>query len=256
MKTILLASHCPFVLSGLNAVVTTGKNLKSMCRRLPDGDLDMTIRTESVDVFVLDASPENLGEYKHLFERRKGLKPRVIIVTLHTNSSWILSLTKVGVLGILDRRTASLKELEDAIRSVLLGNSYFSVSIEGKIRDADVNQTVHTDFSEKQRMIVYLISQGWKTKDIACALNKSSRTIDNVRAYLLRVAKCKNSAELVTFFNENNLLMGLSAIHPKHLNQSTSIVHKEHDKASHPRVKNSDLVEANQQEVYNLNINL
>ena len=257
MKTILLASHCPFVLAGLHTVVATSKNLNPLCRRLPDGDLDMTIRTESVDVLVLDASPDNIDEYKHLLEGRKALKPKVIIVTLHTYHSWILSLTKVGVFGILDRRTSSPKELEDAIRSVLLGSSYFSVSIEGKIQDANVARTVHTDFSRKQRMIVYLISQGLKTREIAYHLNKSSRTIDNGRAYLLRVTRCKNSPELVTFFNENNLLTGLSVIHPQDLNRSsTSIVHQEHDRAFQPSVKNSHLVDANQHGASNLKINL
>lgn len=257
MKTILLASHCPFVLTGLHTAVTTANNLNPLCRRLPDGDLDLTIRTESVDVLVLDAAPDNIIEYRHLLEGKKGLKPKVIIVTSNTSNPWILSLAKIGVFGILDRSTSSLKELEDAIRSVLLGNRYFSVSIEDTIRDTNADQLLRTDFSEKQRMIVYLISQGLKTREIAYHLNKSSRTIDNGRAYLLRVTRCKNSAELVTFFNENNLLMGLSPIHPQDLNRSsTSIVNQEHDRASRPHAKNFDLVEDNQHGVCNLKINL
>lgn len=240
MKTILLASHCPFVLSGISTVVTTVKNLVSVCSRLPDEHLQLTMKAESVDVLVLDVSPHDINDYQHLIEGRREAKPRVIIVTSHINDSWITSLTKPGVYGIIDRRTSSFKEMEDAIRSVLLGNTYFSDSIERKIKDADRKQIVQRNFSEKQKKIVYLISQGLKTKEIANIFNKSSRTIDNSRAYLLRVTRCKNSAELVNFFNQNNLLIESSELPlpvMSHLSSGTC-----HDKPFEPCVKKAVLV--------------
>lgn len=126
---------------------------------------------------------------------------RVIVLTVHEAGEYAIRALREGAAGFLPKSAAST-ELEQAIHTVLKGESYISPETSrktlleyGKGTKRDQLETL----SPRQREVLRLIAEGRTTKQIAQVLEISVKTVETHRAQLMERLDIHDVAGLVRY---------------------------------------------------------
>ena len=167
--------------------------------------------SSEIDVVLMDISmPEMDG-----FTATKiitGLFPniKVIALSIHNDESHISQMIESGVSGYL-LKTVGVSELEDAIRKVVTGETYFTSEVANTMMSQFVKKKSTKLPIKGQRLsareleVLKLISDGFTNPEIAEKLYLSTRTIDSHRRNLLQKLDKKNTAGLVRYAIEHGI---------------------------------------------------
>lgn len=138
--------------------------------------------------------------------RRKFDTSKLIITITNQESPFVLKAYELGVRGILNLNSP-VKEFKDAVRTVMIGDQYFTAQTERFIQESlTTDKKISVEFSWTENQLVYLRSRGKKTYEAAAILQKSASTIETYRCRLLKKANVKNTSELIDFFHQHQLL--------------------------------------------------
>jgi DNA-binding NarL/FixJ family response regulator len=157
------------------------------------------------DVVVLDISmPDESGlDVAARISRSTG-KPRVLILSMHNNSEYVLESVRAGANGYLLKDTAAT-ELRNAIRAVWRGESYFSPPVASSLSAAvRGDHQTHTaagldQLTGREREVLLGIARGRTNKEIAGELGISHRTVESHRESLMRKLQIRTVAELTRY---------------------------------------------------------
>jgi DNA-binding NarL/FixJ family response regulator len=144
------------------------------------------------DVAVLDISMPGVSGLQTATElRRRWPDTRVLVLSMHDNSEYVLESLRAGVHGYLLKDSAAA-ELRAAIRAVCRGESFFSPPIARHLGAAvrgelDVGSpSVLTQLSGRERQVLVGVAGGMTNKEIAQELGISHRTVESHRESLMR----------------------------------------------------------------------
>jgi two-component system NarL family response regulator len=111
---------------------------------------------------------------------------RVLILSIHTEPSWMRAAVEAGAWGYLPK-TSAPEEIETAVREVLEGRSYFSPAVTRAVFASPRERSVAAGASSREASgealtpreldIVRLVGKGLGNKEIAHALGVSVTTI-------------------------------------------------------------------------------
>ncbi|MEO1712327.1 MAG: response regulator transcription factor, partial [Bacteroidota bacterium] len=133
---------------------------------------------------------------------------KVIGLTMHDGAKTISKMTKVGVDGYLLKNT-KLEEITQAIEAVHEGQKYFKGIVLNKIIEfSNADQSVDPAelLTRRELEILKLLAQGKQTTEIADALYISIHTVNSHRKNMIKKLKLRNTAELISFSYQNELL--------------------------------------------------
>jgi DNA-binding NarL/FixJ family response regulator len=156
------------------------------------------------DVVVLDISmPEESGLEVAALLRSRSAGPRVLILSMHNNTEYVLESVRAGAHGYLLKDTAAT-ELRNAIRAVCRGESYFSPPVASKLSAAvrgepDTHPSGLNQLTDREREVLLGIVRGRTNKEIAAQLGISHRTVETHRESLMRKLQIRTVAELTRF---------------------------------------------------------
>lgn len=156
------------------------------------------------DIVVLDISmPGESG--LQLAARLRGVAPqaRVLILSMHDNTEYVLESVRAGVNGYLLKDTAAT-ELRNAVRAVCRGESYFSPPIAGRLRDALRGEQATPagsleQLTGREREVLLGVARGKTNKEIAADLGISHRTVETHRESMMKKLQIRTVAELTRF---------------------------------------------------------
>jgi DNA-binding NarL/FixJ family response regulator len=167
------------------------------------------------DVMLLDISmPEMNGIETTRTIVRNHSNARVLILTMHLNEEYLNQVLSAGASGYILKNT-EIGEMLNAIRTVAQGRQIFSAPIstlmtEKYVRSAQYNQDNKENdapnLTKRETEILQKIADGKTSQEIAEILFISPRTVDTHRANLIQKLGVKNSAGLVRYAIENQLV--------------------------------------------------
>lgn len=167
------------------------------------------------DVVLLDISMPDMNGIEATREIiRKHPGAHVLILTMHLNEEYLNQVINAGALGYL-LKNADIEEMLSGIRMVAKGKQVFSGEIarlmtEKYIRAAqdgfDPAAVKAPRLTRREKEILQKIAEGKTSQEIADILFISPRTVDTHRANLIQKLGVKNSAGLVRYAIERNLL--------------------------------------------------
>jgi two-component system response regulator NreC len=136
---------------------------------------------------------------------RKVPECRVLILSMHSDETYILRALQAGAKGYLLKDSAG-KDLIRGIAAVSAGKTFFSqvvaqAMLEDYVRrlaDSTVVDAYDT-LSDREREIFQLIAEGHSNKDVALILSISPATVETHRARILQKLDVHNTAELVLY---------------------------------------------------------
>lgn len=202
---VLLADDHPIVLEGVKALVTADPGME-VVGEARDGVTAMRLATELMpDIAILDISMPGLNGVK-VAEMLRTACPdcKVLILTVHEDSSYMRQLLEIGIAGYVLKRSAS-DELIRAIVAIAAGGLYLDPAIAGKAiivgtpRSADPVTANPADLSSREIEVLRLTASGHSNKSMAAELLISVKTVETYKARAMDKLGFKTRVELVRY---------------------------------------------------------
>jgi len=187
IRVILVDDHA-VVRAGLKAVLGSAKDIEIVGEGSNGKDAIALAERLDPDVIVMDLS---MGEMDGATATRelvsKGVRARILILTMHAEDSYLVALLEAGASGYLVKSAAD-RELIDAVRAVAGGDVYMQPTaaralanqIKRKAEHAD-DRTKFEKLTERERAVLQLVAAGFSAPEIGEKLFISPKTVDTYK---------------------------------------------------------------------------
>jgi DNA-binding NarL/FixJ family response regulator len=164
------------------------------------------------DVAVLDISmPGQSGLQVAAELRTRSPETRVLILSMHDNTEYVMESLRAGAHGYLLKDSAAM-ELRGAIRAVQRGESFFSPAIAGRLSavvrgdPAESAARSLAQLTARERQVLVGVAQGHTNREIALQLGISHRTVESHRENLMKKLGVRTVAGLTRLALEAGLV--------------------------------------------------
>ncbi len=212
-KIILVDDHLLFR-EGIKLLIET-EGMGVVVAEAPDGKVFLDL-LESLDpdLVLMDIEMPVMGGIEAT-AKAIALKPalKILLVTMVDMSNDYAKLINTGAMGCV-LKSAGKQELENAIKTVINGESYFSNELLRKIildfgkQKSEETQTPSggINCSEREFEVLKYLCQGYSVTEIADKISRSIKTVEAHRAKLLEKTETRNTVNLVLFAIKNKLV--------------------------------------------------
>jgi DNA-binding NarL/FixJ family response regulator len=167
------------------------------------------VRRDRFDCALVDiALPGKSG--LELLERLKKERPSlpVLMLSMYPEDQYAVRTLRAGASGYLNKESAP-EELQGAIRAIRRGEKYLSPRMAAQLA-ASVGgagaRPLHDDLSDREFMVLRMMSAGSSASDIARQLALSIKTVSTYRSRVLRKLDLRNNAQLIAYAVKNGLV--------------------------------------------------
>lgn len=162
--------------------------------------------TQTADVILMDISLPDMNGVD-LCKLIKKNYPGIMVLALSTfnQGTYIRKMMESGASGYL-LKNAAKQEIIEAIKTVVKGKTYLSFDAGQALRSDTAIQNTIPPLTKREKEVLAHIAEGLTTAEIAGKLFISIDTVESHRKNLHAKLNVKNTAMLVRFAVENNLL--------------------------------------------------
>jgi len=163
---------------------------------------------DKVDLVLMDINmpgKNGIEATQHISDYIKGVK--VLALTMHAEETYITRMLKAGALGYVLKESGT-EELMDAIKTVASGQKYYSNEVSVTMINALMNDEKPKVqvLSAREIEVLGNIAMGSTNKEVGTLLCISGRTVETHRRNILDKLDLKNTAELIRYAIENQLV--------------------------------------------------
>ena len=202
---ILLADDHEVVRDGLRLLIDGQRDMRVVGEASNGKEALQQARELTPDVVVMDLSMPELNGLQAT-ERLKAERPeiKVVALTVHEDTSYLLQLCKAGAAGYVLKRSAG-DDLIRAIRAVAAGGLHFdptvaSKALTGRLRESPGKAGLQpADLSEREKEVLILLAWGYSNKEIAGDLGLSVKTVETYRVRISEKLDLRSRAEIVQY---------------------------------------------------------
>jgi len=203
IKVFITDDHY-MVVEGIRTLLQGEKNIEFIGHASNAASCLSFLKTQQPDVILMDISmPEKTGV--ELCKEVRQLYPHVFVIGLSTFNqfTFIDAMMANGASGYL-LKNAGKEEIITAIVEVAKGKTYMSDEA-----SATLKNEAHEDspvLTRRENEILRMIANGLTNPEIAEQLFLSLSTVDTHRKSLMRKLNIKNTALLIRYAMENNIV--------------------------------------------------
>src|SRR5213593_462243 len=164
------------------------------------------------DIAILDIG---MPELNGLDAARKILKAspqtEVLILTMHQSEEVVAEVLKAGARGYVLKSDAD-QNLVAAIEALLQHKPFLSSNVTDMILSDYLNGRVdsagesRSRITTREREIIQLLAEGKSNKEVASALDISTRTVETHRAHIMRKLALESLGDLVRYAIRNKII--------------------------------------------------
>ena len=200
---VLIADDHALVRAGIRALVEKIEGVVVVGEAGKGSEALELVEEHRPDLMLVDLTMPDGGGFEVLAHVDKQFPEiRVIVLTVHEAGEYAIRAFREGAAGFLLKSAAST-ELEQAIQTVISGETYISPEMSKKIVLEVGRRTTKRDLldtlSPRQREVLRLIAEGRTTKQIAQELGISVKTVETHRAQLMERLGIRDVAGLVRY---------------------------------------------------------
>jgi DNA-binding NarL/FixJ family response regulator len=129
------------------------------------------------------------------------------MLSTHSEEQYAIRVLKAGASGFLNKESAT-EELLVAVRKVLNGHRYVSVSVADRLAESIgeySEPSPHTLLSDRETQVFELIAGGKTVSEIALIISVSVSTVSTYRTRILEKLSLKNNAEVTRYAFDHHL---------------------------------------------------
>lgn len=209
-KIIIVDDHLIFR-QGLTSIITS-ENIATVIGEASNGiEFIELISNHKPDIVLMDIDMPHMNGLEAT-EKAMQLIPelKIIVFSMFSDEEYYHKMIERGVKGFI-LKTSGINELENAIREVMKGESYFSNELLRKII-SNFEQKNNSKFTKKEMLsereieVLQQICLGLSTDEIGEKLFISPKTVKTHKSNLLAKTITKNTPALILFAIKNKLV--------------------------------------------------
>ena len=207
---ILLADDHRMVREGLKQLLETDSEI-NVVAEAGDGYecLNLTNKTKP-DIVLLDINMPVMNGIEALQEiRKKKLKTKVIILTVHNEIEYLLRAVDIGIDGYV-LKDSDAHELIRAVTSVYEGDKFIQPSLipllNSKLIARDLDAERLEQLSKREIEVLKLVAVGMFNKEIGVELGISERTVKNHLSSIFKKIDSSDRTQAAVFAIRNGLV--------------------------------------------------
>lgn len=203
---VILADDHLVVRAGLKALLGATKDIEVVGEATNGREAIALIQRLAPDVAVMDLDMPLMDGITATKELAKlDLSTRVLILTMHTEEEYLVTLLEAGAAGYLVKNAAD-RELADAVRAVAAGDSYVQASAARTLARAVSRRAEHADereqyqqLSERERGVLALVAGGFSASEIGEKLFISPKTVETYKQRITEKLQLSHRSDYVQF---------------------------------------------------------
>jgi two-component system response regulator NreC len=203
---VLLADDHGIVRRGLRSLLESEPGL-SIVAEAADGLEALRLCEEHApDTLIVDiAMPKMNGIEVASRVQKLPQPPRVIILSMHADESYILRALAAGARAYL-LKDATDEDLLPAVRSVAAGKPFFSGAVTAvlvedymrRLQARGLTDSYHL-LTDREKEVLQLLAEGRSNKEVASLLDLGLSTVETHRANMMVKLNLHNTAEIVLY---------------------------------------------------------
>lgn len=205
----MIADDHQIVRSGLKQMIQAQSDMKLAGECRTGREVLQQMRTEPVDVLLLDLSlPDMSGLDVLRHVRAHHEKTAVLVVSGYPESQFGLNVLRAGANGFVSKAVDE-SELVRAVRTVARGHRYVGSELADQLVagvQGDPNGPRHSVLSEREFQIFCKLAEGVSVSEIAAKLYLSVKTVSTYRSRILEKMAMKTNADITYYAIKNGLL--------------------------------------------------
>ena len=195
--TIILVDDHKMVREGLKSLIEKQTDMKVVAEASSGTIAIEQAKEHKPDVIVMDISmPDMSGIEATKAILKQNPKTKVLVLSMHADRRFVTEALNIGALGYVLKDSAA-EELLFAIRKVYDGEIFLSAKItEVVVKDYLSTRSI---LSTREREVLKHIAEGMATKEIACELGLSAKTVEAHRHQIMEKLDIHSIAELTKY---------------------------------------------------------
>lgn len=158
------------------------------------------------DLVIVDIAMPNLNGIQASAQMvKKNPKLGVVILSMHSDESYITRALSAGARGYLLKETAEV-DLERAVEVVAAGKPFFSPAIAKTLLEDYMRQLqqrgLHDTYdllTDREKEVLQLLAEGKSNKEVATTLELSPNTVETHRTRIMQKLDLHSSADIVLY---------------------------------------------------------
>lgn len=205
---VITADDHPVIRAGIRDILATTTDLSVVAEAGDGEELLELLRSEPVDVLLLDINMPG-PSFSQLLTEVRRLQPElpILVLSIHPEEQYAIQVLRQGVSGYL-AKNKSPDKLVEAVRVLAQGRRYVSQSVaelllqsiddpSGESRQTEAPRL--STLTEREVEVLALLGQGHSTKQVARQLHVSPKTIATHRMAIRRKLGIDSSAALIRY---------------------------------------------------------
>jgi two-component system invasion response regulator UvrY len=197
--TVMLIDDHPVVLNGYGRLLDNTPGIKVVAKA-GDGETACELYQKHLpDVAILDLNMPGIGGLETLRRiRAKNPEARVLVFTMHDNSTLILRVLEAGAMGYITKQSG-VGQMVDAVRQVAKGKLFVDpehIPSLMRWRPSPPDDPIHS-LSVREFQIFQLLAEGHSVVEIAAILSISPKTAGVHHTSIMRKLNVNNTVQLV-----------------------------------------------------------
>lgn len=209
--TIIIVDDHLIFRQGLKSIISQ-ENFANVIGEASNGlEFLELLSSRKPDVVLMDIDMPHMNGLEAT-EKAMKLMPdlKIIAFTMFGDEEYYYKMIDRGIKGFI-LKTSGIGELENAIRDVMLGESYFSNELLRKIithfsNKNNVVDSIVNSLTERELEILQHICQGLSNEEIGNKLFISPKTVKSHKSNLLEKTNSKNIQGLILFAIKNKIV--------------------------------------------------
>jgi DNA-binding NarL/FixJ family response regulator len=205
---ILIADDHEMVRKGLRSLLEEQPEFEIVAEARNGREAVTKAREHKPDVVVMDFTmPELNGREATRLIRKELPDTEVLILTMHESEELAREVVAAGANGYVLKSQAG-NALVEAIHSLALHKPYFTTRLGAFVFKGYLNENTREspELTPREREIVQLIAEGKSNKEVAIALNISTKTAETHRTNIMRKLDLHSAGDLVRYAIRNKLV--------------------------------------------------
>jgi DNA-binding NarL/FixJ family response regulator len=211
---IISVDDCQLLREGIKSVIDDNDDIELIGEAINGQEAQQKLKELKPDVVIMDINMPKLNGIEAVTQiRNAGFKTPVLILSAYLNKNLILSMLEAGANGYITKDCIS-DELINAIRAVHCGKRYLCQQATDLLVEAITNDhNLHSpgtnlteDLTERECQMVKLVAGGFSSKQIACKLGISIKTVDSRRRRIREKLNLNSVADVTKFAIRNKLV--------------------------------------------------
>jgi DNA-binding NarL/FixJ family response regulator len=196
---ILLVDDHVLMLDALEALLANEWNvIGKICD--PDEVID-AVETLHPDIVVLDVVMPRRGGFELAREiTQRFPSTKLVFVTMNEDAYLAAEAFRIGASAYVLKGSAA-SELSTAMRVAVEGSRYITSSLTGAIVQTllQPQEPISVALAPRQEEVLRLLAKGYSMKEVAAAMNITTRTVALHKYQMMAQLRIKSSAELIRY---------------------------------------------------------